>query len=137
MVGLDVGALERDEHEMKITPFIDDASNRPFAFEIENSYISLSTVAALLARTEGVSEVRKRRLFTAWEHVHIWFKYKNIEFVVVEPYGDSSDYWIGPKSEKDRLDISELMLRFELHRPRFMRKIFGDILTLRALGAGK
>lgn len=137
MAGLVVVVLERGEIDMEITTFTDDTSNRPFAFEIENSYISISTVATLLTETVGVSEVRKRKLFTAWEDIHIWFKYKNIEFVVIEPYGDSSDYWIGPNSEKDRLDVSELLLQFKRYEPPLIRKIFGDILTLRAFGGGK
>jgi hypothetical protein len=131
MVVRDADAPESKGVNMNAHPLIDDQAIFPFAFEIENAYVSTSTIANLLSETPGVSDVRKRTLFSKWEHVHIWFRYKNVEFVVTEPYGDSSEYWIGPNDEKDRLDVSELLAQFKGYQPSFMRKIFGDVLMLR------
>jgi hypothetical protein len=118
---------------MKTHPCVDQKAGFPFAFEVENSYLGPSEIARILSPVDGVSEIRTRKLFSKWEEVHAWFRYKNKDFVVWEPHGDNSRYWIGPKSQEDRVDISAIQREFERYRVPLIRKLVGDALTLRIL----
>ena len=74
--------------------------------------------------------VKKRRLFGKSEDIHIWFKYFNYECFVIEPFGDNSRYWIGPKNPEERFDISNVEIAFKQYHPPRMIKFFGDLVTL-------
>lgn len=117
---------------METYPSIDEKNGGPpFAFEIENDYVGLGTVAHILKEIDGVTEVRMRRLFSKWEEIHIWFKYANHDCVVWEPFGDNSRYWIGPKNPEEKFDVREIENAFKRYRPPFHRAVIGDILSLR------
>lgn len=98
-------------------------------FEIDNIYVSLRTVAHILRGVDRVTEVTTRRLFSRWEEVHIWFKYLNHDCVVIEPFGDNSRYWIGPKNPEEKFDISTVETAFKQYQPQPVVKIFGDLMT--------
>ncbi len=52
--------------------------------------------------------------------------------IVLEPYGDNSRYWIGPKEPAENaLDVGDIENAFKAYRPPLHRKILGDVLTLR------
>lgn len=111
---------------------VNEGSDYPFAFEIENAYIGPRTIARLLVKTDGVVDVRLRRPFTKWEDIHVWFKYTDREFIVFEPYGDSSRYLIGPGNPDDKaVDIRPIQDVFRRYRPPLLRRMLGDVLTLR------
>lgn len=99
-------------------------------FEIDNIYVSLRTVVRILKGTNGVTEIRTRRLFGKWEGIHIWFKFLDEECVVIEPFGDSSRYWIGPSNPKANLDFASVELEFRNYRPPLPVKVIGDLVTL-------
>ena len=43
------------------------------------------------------------------DDVHVTFRFNGKPFVVLEPYGDSSRYWIGPETESESpIDVSSL-----------------------------
>lgn len=101
------------------------------AFEIENAYIRPRTIATLLAGLSVITDVRLRRPFSASSDIHLRFRYQDHEFVVWEPYGDNSRYWIGPADEKDiSLDTTELRTIFDSYAPPLPVKILGDVITL-------
>lgn len=103
-------------------------------FEIDNIYVSLETVAHILNSINGVTEVKKRRLFSKWEDIHIWFKYMNQECVVIEPFGDNSRYWIGLKNpDANDIDVKTIQAAFESYTPNILRKILGDLLSFKFL----
>ncbi len=109
-----------------------DKQGYPFAFEIENAYVGTRAISRLLESLNGVSAVRARTLFGKWEDVHIWFQYKDRDYVVLEPYGDSSRYWIGPKEASEKaLDVGDIENVFKQYCPPLHRQILGDVLTLR------
>lgn len=86
----------------------------------------------LLKQVEGVTDVQLGGHFGSSNDIRIEFKYLDRDYVVWEPFGDNSRYWIGPKDqEKDVTNISELENIFEQYRPPFYRALFGDLLTLR------
>jgi hypothetical protein len=75
------------------------------AFEIENTYISMSAIKKILKSVSGVTSI-KRQLFSDDRLV---FKYNNEDWVVNEPWGDNSRYWIGPKNvENHTLDVTPI-----------------------------
>lgn len=79
---------------MRTYPINDDAGVL-FAFEI-NAQLLGRRLARLLGQVEGVSAVRRRRWWVGSPDVHIRFLYHGREYIVWEPFGDNSRWWIGP-----------------------------------------
>lgn len=127
-----VAALNDLECEMKTYPLLAKDGVRPFAFEVENIYLSPGTIAHLVAEVAGVTDVVQRKMFSKSSDVHVEFKYHGQPYMVWEPYGDSSRYWIGPKGEANGAsDIGALETVFMRYRPPLHRLLIGDVLTLR------
>lgn len=103
---------------------------RLFAFEIENAYIRPIKIASLLGEVDGVSNISLRKPFSSSSDVQLEFEYRGEDFIVWEPYGDSSRYWIGPKEDGDAVDINSLVKAFEEYQPPIIAKIVGDLITL-------
>ena len=103
-----------------------------FAFEIDNIYINLSMVAKLLLNVNGVTCVQLRRIFEKSPDIHINFRYLGQPYIVWEPYGDSSRYWIGPvNSASCKNDIADLDRAFKEYAPSLFRLIIGRIISFR------
>ena len=87
--------------------------------------ISTSDVTRILGGVPGVKNIRRRRRFVGSSDVHVRFTYSGREFLVWEPYGDSSRLWIGPESTEERpsdLDIGPLQAAFSEFRPVWWRR---------------
>ena len=56
-------------------------------------------LARRLRDIAGVSDVRLRKWWVGSPDVHIRFRYHDREYIVWEPYGDNSRWWIGPVDE--------------------------------------
>ena len=82
---------------MRTFPIKDDAG-QVFAFEIRAQLLGWR-LARRLRDIPGVSDVRPRRWWVRYPDVHIRFRYQGREYVVYEPYGDNSRWWIGPDEE--------------------------------------
>lgn len=108
-----------------------DAEGRKLGFEIENVFISVGGLAAALGAVAGVSNVRKRRPFSFGDSdVRIRFGFHGTEFVVVEPWGDSSVYLIGPDDSTSIVEGVHLLEEaVQRYRPGIFREIFGRMLT--------
>jgi hypothetical protein len=105
---------------------------RSSAFEVENAYISVATIVQLLQQVEGVNEVQPRKKLSESSDVHVEFKYLGQPYIVWEPYGDNSRYWIGPKDGVEAGgDSTEIEQAFKRYRPPLYRTIIGNIVTLR------
>jgi hypothetical protein len=83
---------------MNTYPIFDKASRHVQAFEIENAYLGVGTVAHLLAKIEGVSDLRARKMFSKSGEIRAEFKFEGRDCVVAEPFGDNSRYWMGPRT---------------------------------------
>jgi hypothetical protein len=106
----------------------------PLAFEIENVYASPRAIARVLTGVDGVSDVNLGGRFGSSNDIRVQFKYRDRDYVVWEPYGDNSRYWIGPKNLDDAsVDIAQLEDAFKRYRPPFYRAFLGDLVTLRLL----
>lgn len=122
---------------MKTYPVLAKDGSKSAAFEVENAYIGLRTISRLLGQVAGVTEVRPRQLFSGADDVHVEFKYMGTPFIVWEPYGDSSRYWIGPKEGTEASSECAALERvFSGYRPPLYRSIIGDVLTLRFMKRG-
>lgn len=118
---------------MTTYPILDNTGT-PFAFEIENVYLTLSRVTTLLRSIDGVSDIQQRRLFRGPMDVHVRFRYRGVPFVVWEPYGDSSRYWIGPSDEQQaHPDIAALQATFNGYEPPLLVKALGYLVSLKFL----
>jgi hypothetical protein len=106
--------------------------DQPIAFEIDNVYIGLGTIASLLKGIEGTTDVRKEGFGGILREIHVRFKYQGYDYVVWEPYGDNSRYWIGPDNPDEcKRSIRPIAEAFKRHQPSFFRQLLGDILNLR------
>jgi hypothetical protein len=72
---------------VKTYPIIQDGAD-PFAFEIDHVYLSRRTIARLLEKIEGVTEVHMGGRFGSPDDVRIEFKCQGHDFIVMEPFGD-------------------------------------------------
>jgi len=129
---------------MRTYPRFNKKGIREPVFEIDNIYIAPATVARVLAAVEGVADVKVRRMFSKPSDIRVQFKYLGRPYIVWEPFGDNSRYWIGPADMLSGVDavaaldspndICRLEDAFKHYRPPFHRALlglFGDVLTLR------
>ena len=117
---------------METYPGLANAGLRSQAFEVENAYISPATIARLIANVEGVTEVCPRKMFAKSSDVHVEFKFMGQPWIVWEPFGDNSRYWIGPSDQAEgETDITRLEEAFKCYQPPTHRAILGDLLTFR------
>lgn len=117
---------------MRIYPIVTEDGKRSSAFEIENVYIGPTRIADLLTEVHGVRDVQLRKLFSKSSDIHIEFNYHGLPYIVWEPYGDNSRYWIGPKDQiTGTPDVTALEEAFKHYRPPFLRALLGDVLSLK------
>jgi hypothetical protein len=118
---------------MKTYPITQDGADA-FAFEINHVYVARRTIARILKEVEGVTEVRLGGRFGSLDDVRIEFKCQGHDYIVMEPFGDNSRYWIGPKGGKDDVpaaaNIGKLRSVFESYKPPLAVKLFGDVVSL-------
>ena len=117
---------------MKTYPILSKDGSRTFAFEVDNIYIAPAAAAHLLAEVDGVTDVALRKMFSKSSDIHVEFKFLGQPYIVWEPYGDNSRYWIGPNEEvSDVRDITAVEAAFKRYRPLPHRALLGEVLTFR------
>ena len=84
------------------------------AFEIWNTWIWIGSLLRILRAVPGVSDVRRERSGDN----RITFRFMSLAYVVNEPWGDNSRYWIGPAAPEESavVESSPLLLAFKRHR---------------------
>ena len=99
------------------------------AFEITSAWITFRSLYKILRSVEGVSDI-KRNYFN---DNRVTFNYHGESFIVNEPWGDNSRYWVGPENvEISRLNITPLHNAFQEHRSNF-RKAWSWLIKLKCL----
>lgn len=130
-VGVDgVCRTSAKEVNLRIYTYNDGLSSSS-GFEVENIYIGLNSISRILQSIPGVSDVQKRELFCQWGSVRLKFKFMGDDYIVDEPFDDNSRYWVGPVDSGNLRDMAALKAAFIEYEPGFVRKIIGDILTLK------
>jgi len=120
---------------MKIYPVVSDHGKETPIFQIDSALISVRTVMCLLMQVDGVNHARRRRVFEGPGDIHARFTYLGRPFIVWEPYGDNSRYWIGPAdmvegepAVVETPNIEQLKRRFEDYRPPLHRSFLGELM---------
>src|SRR5437867_10158615 len=90
---------------------IKDEHGRIFAFEVPN--FGRHRAARLVARIPGAAVLRAQRHFQFFSTDEFCeFQLEGQRFVVMEPWGDSSRYWIGPKPPRSTPLIERVRSEF-------------------------
>lgn len=119
---------------MKTFPVQSADSNSKVGFEIENAYASPREVARILSEIAGVSDIQRVGSWFSGSDIRLRFHYQKDSYVVVEPFGDNSRYFIGPESQQLTSDqIEQVETAFRSYKPSIPRQVVGDILTLKPL----
>jgi hypothetical protein len=114
---------------MKTYP-IRDESGYPFAVEVDMVYCGLRNLLRVIASSEGVSGAAIGKGRTGGADVRANFRYQGDDYVVTEPFGDNSRYWIGPGERNVRRDISAIEGRLKDLQPSALRRIVGGLVSL-------
>jgi len=89
-----------------------------FAFEVTSTWVSFHSLFKVLRSVDGVTGV-KRNFFN---EDRASFSYGGERWVVNEPFGDNSRYWIGPEhGSKSMLDASAVHDAFLKHESLALR----------------
>lgn len=114
---------------MKLKTYEILKNEKLFAFEIESIYISSRKMESILKANPLITITKKRAMFREGENL-FEFSLSGESFVVWEPFGDSSRYWIGPKDEDlQPYEIKELETLFKSYKVPMLRRIFGDLVS--------
>lgn len=100
------------------------------AFEVENLLVGTRQIAKILSAEPLVTEVKARVPFTREGAPLLRFTLGGESFIVDEPYGDSSRYWIGPENPETFVGSAVAIAHaFEAYRPSAWRSTLAAILT--------
>ncbi|RYE53904.1 MAG: hypothetical protein EOP48_13410 [Sphingobacteriales bacterium] len=119
--------------EMRTYPYFNkDDEKEIIGFEIDNIYISVSSIVRLLMKNSKISELTRNRTLLLSNECHVNFRFYDTEYVVWEPFGDNSRYFIAPiKGRGPEDQIREIECMFVDYQPNPIRLIFGNLLTLK------
>lgn len=109
---------------------IRDENGQPFAVEVDMVYCGLRNLLRVIASSEGVASAVIGKGHTGGADVRATFRYQGEDYVVTEPFGDNSRYWIGPVERNVRRDISAIEGRLKDFQPSALRRIVGGLITL-------
>ena len=115
---------------------LDTEEGTQFGFEIENFYISTFKIAKLLSGVDGITNIQRRKLFHKYDDdsYRLMFDFNDETYLIVEPFGDSSRYWIYPRNS-DHLStkIAVIEAIFREYKPPILIKIIGDVISLKPI----
>ena len=114
------------EQILKIFELLND-DGQIFAFEYNSTLTSMNDLKGIIESIKGVSDLQLRKSFGTSPDVVASFKLQDNAFLVWEPHGDSSRFWVGPDEEKQDLDITDIRRAFESYEPSLIRKVIGVI----------
>jgi hypothetical protein len=126
---------------MKTYPVVNDKKDRTPIFQIESAQIGSANAVQVLTQIEGVTDVQLRKMFSKSSDIHVTFKYMGQPYIVWEPFGDNSRYWIGPADMVEGAedvpdiqhpsDLARLEEAFKRYKVPFHRAFLDDLITLR------
>jgi hypothetical protein len=74
-----------------------DSNGELCAFEVSNALLGAATIGRILRKQLGATITHRPSSFLKVGDVRLEFTLNAIDFVVIEPFGDNSRYWIGPE----------------------------------------
>ena len=104
---------------MKTYPLLSDTEEF-IGFEISNTWIHPKRIVKLLRNNLKLESVENQKFFSSSD-IRIEFRYKNQNYIIFEPFGDSSRYWVGllaldKKKVYDYSDMKDIENVFINHR---------------------
>jgi hypothetical protein len=84
------------------------------AFEVENALLTRGRVCRLAESIPGATLVRRSRLFRDTDDF-CEFTLGGQTFVIEEPFGDNSRYWVGAKEQPNTSSLLVVRQAFEQH----------------------
>jgi hypothetical protein len=100
---------------MRVYELVRPGEHRPYALEVPEWRRPFwrKTLVRFLESVPGVTEARRGGDWFAGDENRAHFLFHGVPFVVWEPWGDNSRYWIGPADTKAAApDLGPLMQAF-------------------------
>jgi len=98
---------------MRVDELVRPDQHRPYAFEVSSRWSVFRPLVRFLASVPGVTEVGRGGNWFSGDENRAYFLFHGVPFVVWEPWGDNSRYWIGPADTKAAApDLDPLMQAF-------------------------
>ena len=86
------------------------------AFEVDNLRLHGGLLGRILESVPGVTDVRLKQSTFSRDEIRAHFRFQGVPFIVWEPFGDNSRYWIGPDTQDvPPPDLRPLIRAFEEH----------------------
>lgn len=83
------------------------------AFAVSNFLLSSRRIAKILRDVPGIDNVERRRFFEFSDEI-VRFRFDGEPYVVVEPFGDNSQYFVARRAEGAKsIDISPIEQAFK------------------------
>lgn len=98
---------------MRIYP-LSSAEGVPHAFEVDNLLLTRGQACKIAESIPGAVIIKRSRLFRDTDDF-CEFKIGDDVFVIEEPFGDNSRYWVGPKDAKPSPSLEVVRNAFEAH----------------------
>ncbi len=92
-----------------------ESEGRVYAFEADNLLLGRRGAVRVVRSIPGVRVVRRPRALS-WlrEETFCEFELDGVRFVVWEPFGDTSRYWIGPEPVSLTPQLDRVRLAFKM-----------------------
>jgi hypothetical protein len=85
------------------------------AFEVENTLLTRGRACRIVESIPGVVVVRRSRLFRDTDDF-CEFTLAGETFMIEEPFGDNSRYWVGGKNKSQSFSLQQIRSAFERHK---------------------
>jgi hypothetical protein len=85
-------------------------------FEISNLFIGRFGIARVLRNIDGVEVTKSYRLFRNDGDDFVHFSLNGYKFLVIEPFGDNSRYWIVAENPPAPSELKQVRQAFESRR---------------------
>ena len=103
-----------------------------YSFSFENAYVTLGITRNILMNNPEISNIKLFRWSLTSGDKRITFRFRDIDYVIYEPFGDNSDYFVEPVDSKlGEVDLTDIQLLFEEYKPPILLKLVGDIISLK------
>lgn len=107
------GSVEWSPPAVRTNPTLDPPGTKIVSFSIPScAFAGLGGVEKVLRSVEGVEIVRRRRFLQLPTDIHFEFRFRGVDCVVWEPWGDSSEYVVAQSDDTEPVDLSPIESAF-------------------------
>jgi hypothetical protein len=99
--------------KMRIYELLNE-QGKPRAFEVSNLFLTRNRACQIAASVTGAKVSKRSRVFRDSDDF-CEFNIGDETFIIEEPYGDNSRFWIGPKTQSASHALPAIRAKFENH----------------------